>query len=502
MTTQRALLLGLLALLLPGIAPATDMSLSLGVFSEYDSNVFRRNRAVDDDFLFRLIPGIRIHQDRGENFNYSLAYQVPAEIFIDYGNQLNDVDHLVDAGISYNLDNRLDLYLRNDFRYLRNTLRTQSTLDSVGLPVVSTGRARVTLNELTAGARYRLKPRIDGGLELAYRLYEITRADRSDNTTVNATADVSYLLSDRQQVGGGMAYGRQAFDETINLVSSTSNAMYAFVQWSYTVGETLEIELELGPSYTVVNQHDPEPRSLRTIPFVEDPADASRVLTLDLPSCLDLNGTKVFADCDLGPSFARPYIESFGTTRVTTAGTLGNSRDTVVDAFARVNITKRWAPDWTTSLRYTRAPGVASGLGGTVIRNALTAAVDWDIAPKWSLLMRGDWVRRRSIANANQIVGVAEDGEVATGDPQLADVAATQGSQFGAALESNRVRNERFSVLGRLTYYILRNTEAMLQVRYDNQNSKQNTLGEASDFDAWIATIGVRHLFEPIKLRR
>ena len=52
------------------------------------------------------------------------------------------------------------------------------------------------------------------------------------------------------------------------------------------------------------------------------------------------------------------------------------------------------------------------------------------------------------------------------------------------------------------TLWKVRNTEAMLQVRYDNQSSKQNTLGEASDFDAWVATIGVRHLFEPIKLRR
>jgi hypothetical protein len=35
---------------------------------------------------------------------------------------------------------------------------------------------------------------------------------------------------------------------------------------------------------------------------------------------------------------------------------------------------------------------------------------------------------------------------------------------------------------------------------YNDQNSNGSTLGAGSDFQGYIATIGVRHTFEPIKL--
>ena len=45
-----------------------------------------------------------------------------------------------------------------------------------------------------------------------------------------------------------------------------------------------------------------------------------------------------------------------------------------------------------------------------------------------------------------------------------------------------------------------RNTNLFVELAYNEQDSKANTLGGFSDFEDFLATIGVRHVFEPIKL--
>jgi len=513
MTTQRSIgLLALLALLLPGAARGADLTFALGAYADYDSNVFRRESNVEDDFLFRLVPGMKLHEDRGQDLNYSLEYRVPMEFSVNFGDRLNDVDQWLDADALYHVNDRLDLFVGNDFRYLRSTLRNaDTTLDSAGLPTINTQqRDRVTLNNLTGGARYRFTPRVSGNLDFSYRLFKSTNDRRADNFLVDGTADLNYALTSKQQVGVGLTYLYQEFDEVTsqgdNRVGSRSNTINAFARWVYQVGETIGIELSAGPSYIVVDQDDPTSFSTATIPINRaDPFNSDNVFVVDFASCRDLtlpNGTtgSVFDQCtELAPSIPISAIVNSTappTTQVTSVGTLGDTRSTDVTWFANAAITKRWTPNFTTSARYSRSQGNASGLGGTVIRDAVTAAADWDFADRWNFLLRGDWTLRKSLTETNEVVRVTIDG-VTYGLP---NVAAVEGSQFSAPLPNNTIDTRRWGAVGRLTYRLFRHTTTNAQLTYNDQNSAGSTLGVGSDFQGWIATIGIRHTFEPIKL--
>jgi hypothetical protein len=143
---------------------------------------------------------------------------------------------------------------------------------------------------------------------------------------------------------------------------------------------------------------------------------------------------------------------------------------------------------------------VASCLGGTVIRDTVTAAADWDFRDRWNLLLRGDWALRNSVTEANRILREGQGQILRDNNGVDRNVAAFTGDQFGAPIGNNTIDTRRWGVVGRLTYQLFRNTTAIAQMTYNDQNSEGSTLGVGSDFQGYIATIGIRHTFEPIKL--
>jgi predicted porin len=58
----------------------------------------------------------------------------------------------------------------------------------------------------------------------------------------------------------------------------------------------------------------------------------------------------------------------------------------------------------------------------------------------------------------------------------------------------------RWGVAARLTHRFTRKTDIWTQLTYNDQDSNGNTLGAGSDFENFLAVVGVRHVFEPIKL--
>ena len=72
-------------------------------------------------------------------------------------------------------------------------------------------------------------------------------------------------------------------------------------------------------------------------------------------------------------------------------------------------------------------------------------------------------------------------------------------SKSGAPI-SNRVETNRWGVAGRLNHRMWQNTNLFVELAYNEQRSKQGSLGNFSDFEDFLATFGVRHVWEPIKL--
>ena len=65
--------------------------------------------------------------------------------------------------------------------------------------------------------------------------------------------------------------------------------------------------------------------------------------------------------------------------------------DSEVTGFIDAVLSQRWSPTLATALRYSRQQGDASGLGGTVIVDAVSLSNTWDFAERWQLALRGDW---------------------------------------------------------------------------------------------------------------
>jgi hypothetical protein len=421
----------LIAILVPLAAPAADLTFDITGAVDYDSNVFRRdsgkgNRDIEEDALFRLRPGVELHEDRGQDVNYSLKYMAPVEFSSQYS-QLNDFDQLANGEVSYHPTDRMEFFARDRFRYLRSTL-VNRTVDTPTGPQVDSGRDRVTINDLTLGGRYLFSPRLTGQIEASHRLFETSRRDRQDNHEASLSLDGFYTVSSRHQAGFGARYVYQYLEESSLVVRTESNSINLFAQWQWQVDEVTAFEAAVGPAFIYVEQ--------------------GRVPQI--------------------PNLPPPAVPLFAASPP--------KHDDSLDLFAQAGLVRTWTPNLTTGARYVRSQGVASGAGGSVISDRGTATLDWTFRERWELTLRGDIVKRKSVNSVNTFRSATISGL------------------------TSRLETLRWAFTGRLSHQLRRTTRLFGQVLYNNQSSQSNSIASSSDFEGWIVTIGLNHVFEPIKL--
>ena len=498
----------LASLLAPLSASATDLTLGLGAFVDYDTNVFRTTENEEDDVLFKLLPSIKIHEDRGQDFNYHARYRMPVEFSVNNSQELNDIDHFGDVGVSYHPTDRIEIFLRDDVRSQRSILRTDIALDVNDVPIVSQNRDRIITNDLRLGGSYIMSPRLTAFGSVGHRLFETSRDDRQDNWSANALGNVQYALSARNRVGVGAQYLHQDFEQSTIVPGSTSDSVNVFASWEWRITETLALELRAGPAVVVIDEELPGSQTItQAVPSaVVTPSTGANdgvVRVSSLPTCPVVSGVPVLQGCalvDLAVTDAEFAALTTGVASMpTTLSTLGSpTSDTSVDVFAEAGITKRWTEYFNTGARYSRSQGTASGVGGSVIRDTVTVSADWTPFERVRLVVRGDWVRRESVSDLTQIFIVAQDGQVI--DPAVPANVAGALTQAILSTGSSRVDTNRWSGRARLAYQLFRNTTVSGVVRYDNQDSNGGTLGSGSDFDNWTVSFGVTHQLDPIKL--
>jgi predicted porin len=88
---------------------------------------------------------------------------------------------------------------------------------------------------------------------------------------------------------------------------------------------------------------------------------------------------------------------------------------------------------------------------------------------------------------AVNIAGIAPDGSV-------------NGSNITLRGDTSEIDTMRWGVSGRATHRFSRNTSGHIQLTYNQQESEGGTLGNSSDFENFLALVGVRYVFDPIKL--
>jgi predicted porin len=471
---------------------AAELEFSANGEVEYDDNVFRTNSNKDDDVLFRLRPGFRIHEDRGNALNFSAGYEAPIEFSADYTDELNDVDHLGHGSFSYRANSRLDFFGSERYGYLRSTLR-RAEADDLGLTQgfvsINDERDRVKTNAASLGTAYHFSPRTAARLVANSTFFDSTRPDRARVFSFGGVADVDYKLTLKHQLGGGLGYTYQDFGDREDIAGSTTQSYRVFGSWLWTITDTLSFDLNAGPAYLETKQEDAS--AFRAAPLV--PAvivDGLGAVAASIDSCGTVNGAQVSSECryDILFNGANPSIvvqNPFGK----------GQHDREFTGFAEAVMSQRWSPTLATALRYSREQGDASGLGGTVIVDAVSVSNTWDFLERWQLAVRGDFVRRESAFDIAQTYEVVQDGA-----PQgLAGIAVRSGAAFNSTQKVD-IDTNSWSVAGRITHALFKSTSIYAQVRYGQQDSQSDTLGNDSDFENFLATFGVRHVFEPIRL--
>ena len=532
-------------LLFPLAAAAADLTVELEGQVEYDDNALRLSGEEEDDVLFRIRPLVKLHEDRGQDVIWAISYAVPFEFAVENGDELDDIDHIARGSATYRVNERLDFYVRDDFRYLRNALRevvVEDVLAGEGTFLINQERDRVTLNDAEIGAKYRFTPRLSGEANVAHELFDTERDDRADNWLLRGAGELNYVVTPKHTVGIGVRYFHQQFDDRESIPGSTVNSYNGFLQWVYRISETLQFSIAAGPTYIDSEQDDPAASvNAAAIPFVSlaggtnvtglglvdvtgapaaGTANPGSIVVSQLASCPTLigSGIQVFqgAVCPIPnaasatPATAGVFLDGVNDAAAVAAATTTTPQvdpfatgesDSQLEIFGTAVIRKDWSENFHSALRYERTQGGASGLGGAVVRDAVNFSNDWDFAERWRLNVRADWILRQSVIDN----GVSQFLVAGDGDPGNAFfTGTTPAGATGLATiqggDTNKIDTMRYGVAGRLTHRFTRNTSGWIQLTYNEQTSKSDTLGDPSDFQNFLAVLGVRHVFEPIKL--
>jgi hypothetical protein len=506
---RRTLQLLVIGLVVPVAAPAADLTFSLQGDAQYDSNVFRREINIEDDWLFHIVPGVKLHEDRGQDVNYSLDYRAPIRFAVKNNERLNDIDQLVDGRITYHVNDRMDIFALDSFRWLRTTVQS-SFDDQSGVPELSTRDERTTINFAQLGTSYRFSPRLTGQLVGSHNYFDTDLENRQQNWSAGAMGDLQYTLNAQHVLGFGFRYIHANFDDSANFLGSTSNTYNGFLSWRYQIAEATAFSISAGPTYIDVNQDD-APNTIEVANAVPVVDGAAFGIVYDFNSCPEVvvgSGQRYIPaeGCPLvalGSAAQRTEVDNQNTAQgspfnLTNTDPAGGSSDDLT-VFGEVALSHRWTPDLGSALRYTRSQGNAAGLGGTVTRDAVSFSTTWDFRERWQFAFRGDWTHRKSVADVTQVFNLAQGFDVDPG-PLVALAAEYTGVSGSGAPATNRIETNRWGVAGRLSHQMWRNTNLFIELQYNEQDSKESTLGGFSDFEDFLATVGFRHTFEPIKL--
>jgi hypothetical protein len=548
MRTILALALVACALGIPGAPRAAELTFGIDGAVEYDSNVFRSSRDEQDDFIFRFRPSVALGEERGQDLNYRVQYALPVEFAVEH-TQVDDVDQELYGTVGYHVNDRFEIYAANTFRYIRSELRTNfdGTEAAVDTPFINDERDRVTINNAMAGFRYLFTPRLVSSFDLSHDFFHPTRDDRQENWQLQGVGNLLYTLTPKHRVGGGAAVAYQKFYDSQDIVGSEAQIYNVFGSWRWAIDEKTQFSASAGPAIIRSEQEDADASDVRNwIPFtrvngnftapggfvdilgddVSGETFSGGVLLLSqfeqCPELQDSTDRVLVSNQSCNVSVVVPLIgpdaalaEEIQNTQATVNNENPNGDDsTDVTVFADVTLTRTWTDKINSAIRYAREQGNASGLGGSVVGDSLVLSNNWQITEKWLLSGRAEWGQRKSVSEAGQVNTFVAELDPATAflnSPggsaiTVAGVAAgaagvpVAGEAFTQRDDTTEIDTMRWGLASRITRIFTRNTSGYLQFTYNKQESQGDSLGDPSDFDDYLVTLGVQHEFSPIKL--
>jgi hypothetical protein len=498
-------------LLLPGTSAALDLDAGLRTSVEWDSNVRRTDGpGQTDDFIFRVAPLVRMLEDRG-NFQWNLDYRFPYE----WGVKEQKVDgfrHFLSGAGEYYLSERTRLYARNQFSKSEAVSRGGEDAGIDDTVTINSFATPVYRNRATVGVSHNFTPRTSGDFSFSYRYFDTDLPNRARNDVFAGSGRMSYALSPRHRVGGGVSATYQDFSESNEGTRPASRSYFlnVFATWVWLLDETTTLTLAGGPTFIDNKQLSPSATLSRsTYPYVQQGGD---VFVLDFDSCGNLGGSTPVAEAcgalfQVAPADEQAVLDGAGAQSVGFAagqdpGQVDSSSWTF---FAEASLAKRWSPVLDSELSYRRTDSTASGLGSAVL-DSVRMIHTWRISERWHANFVADFTHRQSTSPTTQVLTEVQSGSLscldAMGGTFDCDVAMVMGgSTFLRSREiDNSIDTNRWGVGTSVSYRITRHLSAGLRYRFNSQASAKRTEGRPSDFGNHLVTLGFQYDFDRYSL--
>jgi opacity protein-like surface antigen len=248
----RRTLVTAIALLWSAPGGATDLRLSLGAEGEYDSNIFRRETDIEDDFVILAVPAIQLLETEGK-FTYDVGYTFPYQHSIKT-NALRDFNHVVRTGADYHLSDRTQFSFSDRFSYTEGLSNNFDQTPTVGEDF----RQNILRNHATLGAAHRFTPRLSSHSTFGQEIFRTTQDNRSDNRSYSLGSGLDYMLTERQTLSGGVQSTYQDFDQSDDDPESHTIFVGPYLAWSYQIDEQSHLRISAGPTY-VYSKREADP---------------------------------------------------------------------------------------------------------------------------------------------------------------------------------------------------------------------------------------------------
>jgi hypothetical protein len=313
---------------------ATDLRLALGAQGEYDSNVYRRETKIRDDFVILGIPSLQLLETEGK-FTYEAGYEFPYQHSIKT-NALNNFNHLARVGADYHMNDRTQFSFSNRFSYVE-ALADNDNNDTPTIADNNTDQ-EVMRNRATFRSDHRFTPRLANNTTFTQELYYNTQDNRQDNQSYGLSTGLHYDLTERQTLGGGIQSSYQNFQDAYNLVgiplvSPTCNA-FGFA------------------SNSVQREEIPESQAVFVGPY------AAWSYRIDEQSQLHVSG---------GPTYVYNTQDAFIEVVNNTCTRQGSDSDSRIAFFGEFSLDRRWSPTMISGFSSRRHQDAASGVSGSAM---------------------------------------------------------------------------------------------------------------------------------------
>lgn len=533
MRPLRPLALALL-LLAPRGAGAAEAVFGVEALTDFNTNVFGQPEGGDKDGSFRGGPFMLL-RDRTGNLNWELGYRPSYQAFYTLSG-VNSFYHFADGEISWRPSADWDFYANESFSYTPVRSTSTQTVDGTVLaqPIPDFTNQQVLQNYLTVGVRHAFTPRWFSDVSVSSSILDYESDLYSDSASYGAQGFLTYLLTPRDTIGGGLGYTAQTIQPVV-LDPTTTSYYQLFGIWNHDFSPTLRLEANAGP--TLVSSPDSLQEQFDGIPqyslFRLNQAGQVTTFPIDPGSCSIQNGVVSIDTCSV---YALPFVPGLlpgqvqpqaltsadlGLDSFVTLPLVGPRPDdggTELTYFANIKLEKEWK-NLVTSIRYLRNASTTSGLNQSIITDTLNFVGVWSPSPVWRATLAAYLTMRESNADQPQyfVVGEVVPGLVpcsifvsvinqTVGCGTLPGARAT--GVNATVARSNRTNLTNYLVSAQLNRSITRSSYVYARFTWDRQNTRiegENLFSSAtvlntSSVNRYIVAVGFVYEFDPIHL--